>query len=789
MPNAQLHNGFVLCANARDTQQGITLGYWLVTDSKAQYIQVSAQQQIFFVLEKDQEEIRFLLRGFNGWRLEHLALKDLAQRPAMGLYCTSLKEARNIINKLYHAHIVMIEEDIRPNDRYLMERFIRGAVRFNPEDPSKLAPAQSNNQTSTPAFKPSFSILSLDIETNMHTGEILCIGVQDSTGFKRVLMLGEGSDSATIEYCGDIKALLLRYVDLINACDPDIIIGWNVIGFDFNVIEQRAQYHQIALHIGRDGSASVLHQSARGKYYLRIEGRIVLDGIDVLKGATYQFDSYSLENVSRQLLNKGKLVESVVHRGDEIIEMYETDQSALAKYNLMDCELVLEIFEHAKLIDYLVERTALTGLALDKIGGWSSAFDNLYLPRLHRNGYVAPEYASGVSDMASPGGYVMDSIPGLYKHVLVLDFKSLYPSIIRTFKIDPLGLAQSAVIKDDDYLVPGFNGASFTKENNILPEIMDDLWEARDRAKAANNKAMSQAIKILMSSMYGVLGSNACRFFDHRLSGSITLRGHEILTKTAKEIERKFGYKVIYGDTDSVFVWLGEQCSDDEAHSIGDLLSAELTLWWQQQLSERFHIESHLELEYETHYTKFLMPTMRDSDLGTKKRYAGLQHFKDNSTKMVFKGMENVRSDWTELAKLMQERVFHCAFNDLPYEDYIKETVEQVRAGKRDAQLLYHKKLRQNVEDYQKNRPPHAQAALKLQAYFKEQQVNEKLHRGQTIRYYMTVNGPEPIECHRSRLDYDHYIERQLKPSLDALLSVKGKSFEQLVGLQIGLFE
>lgn len=774
-----LLSGFVLCANQRDTPQGITLSYWLVTQGAAQLIQIPAQQQVFFVLQKDKEEIHFLLRGVSEWHLQPLKLKDLKQQPVMGLYCTSLKAARKIINKLHHAHIVMIEEDIRPCDRYLMERFIRGAVCFDPKNTQKIAPR---------AYQPHFNILSLDIETNLHSGEILCIGVQDSQGCKKVLMLGEGEDTEVIQYCGDINALLLAYVKLINNLDPDIIIGWNVIGFDFKVIGQCAERHNIALNIGRDGSACVLHQSARGKLYLRIEGRIVLDGIDVLKGATYQFDSYSLENVSRQLLNRGKLVESVVHRGDEIIEMYNTDQTALAKYNLMDCELVLQIFEHAKLIDYLVERTVLTGLALDKIGGWSSAFDNLYLPRLHRSGYVAPEYASGVSDMASPGGYVMDSIPGLYQHILVLDFKSLYPSIIRTFKIDPQGLAQSAIIQDKNLLVPGFNGANFTKADNILPEIMDDLWIARDKAKAANNKAMSQAIKILMSSMYGVLGSNACRFFDHRLSGSITLRGHEILTSTAQQIEQQYGYKVIYGDTDSVFVWLGDDCTDAQAHVIGEQLSKELTLWWEQKLHERYQIDSHLELEYETHYSKFLMPTMRDSELGTKKRYAGLQHFKDNSTEMVFKGMENVRSDWTELAKSMQQRVFYCAFNNLPYEDYIKETVEQVRNGKRDAQLLYHRKLRQNVADYQKNRPPHAQAALKLQQYYREKNINEKVSRGQTIRYYMTVNGPEPIECHHSRLDYDHYIERQLKPALDALLSVKGRTFEQLVGLQIGLF-
>jgi DNA polymerase-2 len=779
MNEAGVQQGFIVSASQRDTPAGIELQFWVNGDHGTQHIQIPNQQHVFFVLAADEAEIRFLLRSVDDWELKALALKDLQQQPVLGLYSNTSLVSRKIINKLHYANIVMIEEDIRTVDRYLSERFINGAVQYSMAPQVRIAKGQ---------YQPQFNLLSLDIETNMYSGEILCIGLQDSAGYQKVIMRGQHNSTDTVKYVDTEQALLIDFVELINQLDPDIIIGWNVIGFDFNVIVQRAEILNVSLSIGRDGNVCQVHQSARGKTYLRLEGRIVLDGIDVLKGATYHFDSYSLENVSRQLLNKGKLVENVSHRADEIIDMFDNDKAALAKYNLMDCELVLAIFEHAKLIQYLVERTVLTGLALDKIGGWSSAFDNLYLPVLHRNGYVAPEYASGVSDMSSPGGYVMDSVPGLYRHVLVLDFKSLYPSIIRTFKIDPMGLAHSRLIEDENDLVPGFNGAIFSKHKTILPHVIDELWRARDKAKLANNQAMSQAIKILMSSMYGVLGSNACRFFDHRLSGSITLRGHEILTSTAKKIVSDYGYQVIYGDTDSVFVWLGDDCNDSKAHSVGEKLAKELTIWWQQQLSQKYQIESHLELEYETHYTKFLMPTMRDSELGTKKRYAGLQHFKDDSTQMVFKGMENVRSDWTELAKEMQQHVFHCAFNDLPYQDYIKEKVQQVRNGELDEKLIYHKKLRQPLQDYLKNKPPHVQAALKLQAHYEKQKIREQVSRGQTIVYCITVNGAEPLECLASQLDYDHYIDRQLQPALDALLSVKGDSFESMVGLQIGLF-
>src|SRR5690606_15541014 len=110
---------------------------------------------------------------------------------------------------------------------------------------------------------------------------------------------------------------------------------------------------------------------------------------------------------------------------------------ALAAYNLKDCQLVWQIFARAGLLEFAIERARMTGLTLDRNGGSVAAFENLYLPRLHRAGFVAPDIGDGYSAEKSPGGWVMNSRPGLFEHVLVLDFKSLYPSIIRSFCIDP----------------------------------------------------------------------------------------------------------------------------------------------------------------------------------------------------------------------------------------------------------------------------------------------------------------------------------------------------------------
>lgn len=743
-------------------------------------VEVPAQETVFFVLDSDVERIPPLLRGLNSWRLNKVVLRDLEQQGVSALYSHSLKVQRQIIERLERAAIPMLEEDIRHADRYLMERFIQGAVTVHQHNGGiVLKPADE---------EPEFSVLSIDLETTMRADQILSIGLYSET-FQCVLMVGEGVSTDELKFVSDERQLLRLFVAIVQQQDPDIFIGWNVIGFDFRVLHQRAEALKVPLLLGRDQQPLQLHQSGQGKRYVRLGGRIVLDGIDTMKGATFQFESFSLEYVSRHFLERGKLIDHVEQRGDEIQRLYREDKAALAKYNLEDCRLVWDIFEKAQLLHYLVERARLTGLPLDKVGGSAAAFDNQYLPLMHRAGYVAPEYASGRSGLDAPGGYVMDSLPGLYNHVLVLDFKSLYPSIIRTFKIDPVGMAEGLKEgADPDALVPGFNHAIFHKASPILPGLIERLWQARDQAKHEQNAPLSQAIKIIMNSFYGVLGSNVCRFYDQRLSSSITLRGHEIMQRTKACIEQEFGYTVIYGDTDSVFVWLGDDYPDTSADDRGRELATFLNRWWREQLEERFALPSYLELEYETHYSRFLMPRMRHSEKGSKKRYAGLQRLGSGDTRMVFKGLENVRTDWTRLARELQQELYERIFREQPWKALLQETVAQVRAGESDGLLVYRKRIRQPLAEYTRNRPPHVQAALKAEVQFNAQGIPSPFRPGTHVEYLMTVNGPEPKEFLRSPIDYQHYVDKQIKPVADTILAFIGEEFDQLVAPQIRLF-
>lgn len=772
--------GYPLTRQQRDHQGRLQLIYWLRTAEGAQEVVVDGQSAVAFVPQSEASRATALLADLRGCELRPLSLLDLKHQPVCALYADNLRDWHEALERLQQAGIPLMEDDIRPVDRYLIERGIFASAQVVRES--------SGTRLQRAEFDPPLRILSLDIETTLRADRILSIALQGA-GYERVLFNGVIPDSPTVVSCRHERELLQQLVSEVRRFDPDVIIGWNVIGFDFRVLQQRAEALRLALCLGRDQEPLRVESTRTGRWYARLSGRVVLDGIDTLKGATWQFERYSLEYVARELLGRGKLIDTPNDRGEEIQRLYREDPQALVRYNLEDCRLVSDIFACAELIPYLLARARLTGLPLDKVGGSSQAFDNLYLPRLHRAGYVAPPYASGVDGLEVPGGFVMESRPGLYRHVLVLDFKSLYPSIIRSFQIDPLGLALGT--RGDapgDALVPGFHHAIFDRRHALLPRIIERLWRARDEAKRQGNSALSQAIKIQMNACYGVLGSRVCRFFDQRLSGSITLRGHQILQQTAERIEQAFGHQVIYGDTDSVFVWLGDDWSDEDTDRYGHQLAEELNGWWRQQLQQRFDIDSALELQYEAHYHRFLMPRMRHSDKGSKKRYAGLKAQKDGADQLVFRGLESVRTDWTPLARQFQQALYERIFHDRPWQALVQDTVRAVRAGERDEELIYRRRIRQPLDAYQRNRPPHARAAQMLEDDRRRRGLPPAVRVGDSIAYVITVHGPEPIELQRSPIDYQHYVDKQLLPVADSILPFVGASFDQMVAPQIDLF-
>lgn len=796
-PSVRHLDAFLLSREWRDQDDGVEIVLWARAEACPIRVRVRRQEAVMFVPRDVITQ--------NGRRVPR-PLTTLYGDPIDAVYFRSQRALTRERDRLREAMDVSLESDVKPADRFLMERFVTGAMQI--EGPAYERDGVlhfDNPRITASSARPRLSILSLDIETEGLGGALLSAAVAAPEGQDVVFMRGVGVDRDDLSFVRDERALLIRLFDEIARRDPDVLCGWNITEFDLTYLESRARDLDVPFAIGRAGERARVLPGASGRVSIaKVPGRVVLDGIATLKSATYSFDRFTLDHVAQELLGRGKKIEATGDPVQEILRMYAEDQDKLAAYNLEDCRLVLDIFHKADLLGFAMERAHLTGLPMDRQGGSVAAFDHLYLPRLHRKGVVAPDVAVDVGEITpSPGGHVLESTPGLYRDVLSFDFRSLYPSIIRTFRIDPLGLSQPG---EDP--IPGEDGAVFARDpdRSILPDLIRSLFEARVKALAEDNAPLSRAIKILMNSFYGVLGTPGCRFFDSRLPTSITRRGHAIIERARSWFEHDHGLHVIYGDTDSLFVHLKDStgASQESIRARGQEMASSFTKLLADEIAREHRIESYLELRFESHYLRFLMPTTRGADRGSKKRYAGtVQKGASGETQLVMRGLEAVRRDWTALARRVQVELFRRVFAGEPYEEWLREIVTDLQDGKLDTELTYRKRLRRDLEAYSggvpggPRAPPHVAAARILSAIHDSSRAHgpdssdgvfDRDHHLGEIEYVVTRGGPEPLEQRTHPIDYDHYVDRQLGPVCDVILPFVGSSFERVAGAQTSLF-
>lgn len=771
--------------------------FWVKGQQGVVKLVVENERPVCFVKSEQSEQLARLVQQQQIIvEIQPLPLVSFSNEPMSALYCQSLKHYQQLRQIAQMHQVELFEQDIKPVDRYLMERYIQGGLSYigqakpSPSGFASISQAKIKSADCTT----SLSHLSIDIECD-EKGRLYSIGLyaedkQQNETFSLVLFNGQwvveqpAQVADFIQWCSSERELLQRFCQEVQRQDPDLLIGWNFIGFDIKVLVAASERLQVPLRLGRDGSKVRFSDGVRqgeqrypDKVY--IAGRVALDGIEVMKNATYHFTSFSLNHVAGELLGQQKLItaDTGTDKLAEIKHQYKYQPLQLAEYNLQDCRLVSRLFQQEKLFEYLITRTELTGLELDRVGGSVAAFTNLYLPYVHRKGWIAPNLVAPQDYVHSPGGFVMDSQPGIHQNVLVFDFKSLYPSIIRTFNVDPVGLLEAREL-DDSQVIEGFRGGRFNREPAKLANILDKLWAAREQAKKDDNKVFSNAIKIIMNSFYGVLGSSGCRFYDTKLASSITMRGHWILNQSKQWFEQQ-GLNVIYGDTDSIFVSLdGSNVSALQAVE----LEQKLNSWWQQKLADEFDLSCKLEMEFETHFSPFFMPTIRGSESGSKKRYAGIK-VNGETEQLVFKGLESVRSDWTELAKQFQVELYTRVFKQQDCEQYIQQMITDLYSGQLDAQLVYQKKIRQHLDSYTKTTPPHIKAARKAN----QANGNSRYRKGSVIKYVISTSGPVTLETEHYHLDYQHYLDKQLMPIAESILSVYcpqlASSFEQQMSL------
>ena len=704
-------------------------------------------------------------------------LKSFREQAVDVIYFNTQRDLLNASEILRTKGIVTYESDVDPVKRFLMERFINVQMQVEGKALVKNNLVTFLNPKVRPIeIIPKFKIASLDIETGTRNGMVYSIAVHltGSGGEEsKVFMLGESPRKKYPDYItfySSEELLITEFIIWFKKADPDIIIGWHVIGFDLMFIEKRCNELNIAFDLSRGSGKTILKSRKAGSYYAFIPGRIVIDGPPSLRAGFYSYEDYKLETVAQEVLGTGKTITPEQNKVKEIERLFKEDKIKLAEYNLNDAVLVSSIFQKTGLIELSVKRARLSGLMMDQLGMMSAAFDHFYLPKIHRYGYVAPNVKDISAMQHAAGGYVIDPTPGIFNDVVVLDFKSLYPSIIQTFKIDPLSRLKQEI---DPIKTPG--SYKFSKTQNFLPDFINTLMQQRAEAKKKDDKQLSQAVKILMNSFYGVMGAYTCRFYHPDLPSAITGTGQWLLLNSRDYLVNK-GYDVVYGDTDSLFVKL-KPGEGKNAELVGEKLAASLNDYWKEKLLKDFGVESFLELEYEKYYLKFIITPARGSETGAKKRYAGLI-VKNNKEKLELVGMEFVRSDWTRLAKEFQVELYERIFHKKEINDWIRSVVAQVNKGEFDDKLVYRKRLRKNIEQYTKNVPPQVRAARMIDS------------SATTVYYVITKRGPIPVELEHNDIDYKHYIEKQLKPIADSVLTLFGESFDLIVNsTQLSFFD
>lgn len=709
--------------------------------------------------------------------------------------------------RLHHAGIPTYEADVRFAYRYLIDRGIKSALRIHsaarPLAGSESCPAPETVVFDEPEVEPGrwtprLTTLSLDIETDPEAKRLLSVALW-GCGAREVLLLcpdaaARAACPADAFPCVSEAELLTVLCQRVRALDPDVVAGWNIIDFDVPVLIRRAAELQVPLELGRapgavrqrgesrrsGGSVSAGNGTRRRRFSdsIFIPGRVVLDGIRLLRAVSYRLDSYSLENAAREILGEGKTLGGADHV-EQIMHTFRHDPERFVEYNLTDARLVLDILDKLQLVPFTAERSALTGMPPDRVGSSIAAFDFLYLSRLRSHGVVAPtvgaeqrggngdgnENGDGATQEPMHGGHILKPRPGLHEDVLLFDFKSLYPSIIRTFQIDPLGLIRvksAAPPAAGGEAIEAPNGARFRRRRGILTELLDELFTSREKAKAAGNTIASNAIKVLMNSFYGVLGTSACRFSHPLLANAITSFGKHFLLWAKGWMEQR-GLTVLYGDTDSLFVAGGGGLG---GAALAKRLNADLT----EYVAATWRVKSYLEMEFETHYERLLLPSVRGGGRGATKRYVGL-----TGGELQFTGMEVVRRDWTVLAHEVQRELYRRLFADEPVEEYLRAVIGEVTSGRRDEQLVYHKALRKEAGTY-RARAPHVVAARKQAAA----QPGEPASWRSVIDYVITAEGPEPAAAREHRIDYEHYIERQIRPVAEPVLAISRRDFGEV---------
>lgn len=599
-----------------------------------------------------------------------------------------------------------------------------------------------------------------------------------SKGLKKVITY-KPFEHEHVELVKNEKELIKKTVELLK--QHNIIYTYNGDNFDFPYLKRRAEHLKIPLDFGKNHKLKL----SKGGMNLKsaISGIVHIDLYPIAR-RTLNLTKYKLEDVSKELFNIEKL--EVGHHN--IVPLWNNNNSKLVEYSLQDAEYTYKIGEYFLPLELMFSN--IVNQCLFDISRMSSSnmVEYLLLKHSFNKNYLAPnrpyssEYQNRLKE-GYEGGYVKEPIKGMHNNIVSMDFRALYPSIIISYNISPDTINCPCCCDTNDKIL----GYWFCKKKiGIIPEILKDLIERRKNIKdvlknknKSKNKSKNknttenkdyninykllnyeqQSIKILANSFYGYMAYPRARWYSKECAEVITHLGREYIHKTIEEAEN-VGFEVIYSDTDSVYVKLKNNTDEERLLNKTNQFTNHIN----KQLPEN------MELEFEGYYKRGIFIT--------KKRYALI----DKNDKIIIKGLEFVRRDWSNIAKKTQKEVLNTLLKEGDIETakkIIKNTINDLKNKKINPQdLIIYKQLTKDISEYS-TATPHIEVAKKMR------DKGDRLKIGDVIGFVI-VNGSSPISERATipeqatNYDANYYIDNQVLPPVLRIMEAIGITKDEL---------
>ena len=597
-----------------------------------------------------------------------------------------------------------------------------------------------------------------------------------SEEFRKLLSLKD-VDLGFVEKVEDEKEMLKRFIEIVEENNVDILTGYNTDEYDFTVLREAAERNSIELSLGRNGERMKFNRRGRFKG-ARIKARMHLDlypFVTHILAPGLDSETLDLDSVAEEMLglNKDDLSWS------EMKEIWVSDKNLekFAEYAMKDADITYRLGN--EITPQILELSRITGLIpFDASRLTYGQLTENYLIReaynrniLTRNRPSQQKRSKRDREQAYQGGFVYTPEQGLYENVAVFDFRSLYPTVMVAHNISPDTLNVEAC--DDRFELDEFDYNFCQDQQGFFPELVEDLvssrYELKKEMKGYDEDSQEykgiynrqQAQKILANSFYGYLGYSGARWYSRESAEATTYLGREYI-KDSIEIAEGMGFEMVYGDTDSVM--LRKENLEENMDEFLEKVNSELPEF--------------MELEFEGLFKRGFF-TSKESGEGAKKKYALM----DEEGVMKITGFEQVRRDWSPIAKNTQERVLRKVLEDDVDSavEIVEDTIEALRSGEIDVdELKIYTTLTKPPEEYG-NTAPHVEAAKKAK------KRGDTVEPETTVDYVITRSGKSISEQaeltkYADNYDADYYIDNQVIPVAMRVLKVFGYTEDQLKG-------